>query len=500
MALVGRILKVVLFAAFVALASVFGVRAIDSMRGGPLQPWHTDAPDDATAQQIETMDWAQWRAAENRVFQQVETEIVGKLSPDQQVPQNRYWSGSSVHAPSLGTDWNRSFTLAPEGPTVGSAVMLHGMTDAPYSLRHLARHYQQMGYHVVAIRLPGHGTVPAGLEQARAEDWQAATRLAVREASRRAPGLPLHIVGYSNGGALAVAHALDATTNASLGMPARLVLLSPMIGLTPFARFAGMAGWPAILPAFHKAAWLDIIPEYNPFKYNSFPVNAGAQAHRLTVLLTEKLNAAEQENRMSRMPPVLGFISVVDSTVNAPAVRSDLFDKLPANGSELILIDINRNAYVGPLIRPSALARLEQFLPIAPRAYRTTIIASGEPGAQTSTLRIFEPGSMTETRGTLPIPYPRDFYSLSHIALPFPLTDGLYGTRPDPADNHGVSLGTLALRGENGVLSVGMGTFNRVSANPFFPWFLDRLGSLPAPENAAGAPAGAPAASATAQP
>ena len=55
-----------------------------------------------------------------------------------------------------------------------------------------------------------------------------------------------------------------------------------MIGITRFARFAGVAGWPAVFPPFVKAAWLSVLPEYNPFKYDSFPINAGtpdASAH-----------------------------------------------------------------------------------------------------------------------------------------------------------------------------------------------------------------------------
>ena len=63
----------------------------------------------------------------------------------------------------------------------------------------------------VVIRLPAHGTVPGALTDVEWEDWQAATRLAVREAVRRSgPGKPLHVVGYSQGGALAVKYALDA--------------------------------------------------------------------------------------------------------------------------------------------------------------------------------------------------------------------------------------------------------------------------------------------------
>ena len=83
-------------------------------------------------------------------------------------------------------DWNRSYILEPDGPAVGAVVLLHGLTDSPYSLRHVARRYRDRGFVAVAIRMPGHGTVPAALTDVEWEDWDAATRLAVREARRRA--------------------------------------------------------------------------------------------------------------------------------------------------------------------------------------------------------------------------------------------------------------------------------------------------------------------------
>ena len=102
-------------------------------------------------------------------------------------------------------------------------VLLHGLTDSPYSLRHIARRYRDHGFVAVAIRLPAHGTVPGALTAVEWEDWLAATRLAVREAHRRAgPGKPLHIVGFSNGGALAVKYALDALGDDNLARPDRL--------------------------------------------------------------------------------------------------------------------------------------------------------------------------------------------------------------------------------------------------------------------------------------
>ena len=83
----------------------------------------------------------------------------------------------------------------------------------------------------------------------------------------------MHIVGFSNGGALAVKYALDAMADTGWPRPTGSFPLSPMIGITSFARFAGLAGLPVMFPAFAKAAWLGILPEFNPFKYNSFPVN-----------------------------------------------------------------------------------------------------------------------------------------------------------------------------------------------------------------------------------
>ena len=57
---------------------------------------------------------------------------------------------------------------------------------------------------------------------------------------------------------------------------------------------------------------------------------------------------------------------------------------------------------------------------------------------------------------------------MSHIAVPFPPHDGLYGSHPDPDDDFGISLGTIATRGETGMLVVGLDTLLRNSSNPFY--------------------------------
>ena len=94
-----------------------------------------------------------------------------------------------------------------------------------------------------------------------------------------------------------------------------------------------------------------MVPEFNPFKYNSFPVNAARQAHRLTVVLQEQMERLARERRLQELAPVLTFQSSVDFTVSARAVIASLYASLPANGSELVLFDLNRNTRFGPLLR-----------------------------------------------------------------------------------------------------------------------------------------------------
>ena len=56
---------------------------------------------------------------------------------------------------------------SPTGRRSARSVLLHGLTDSPYSLRHIARRYRDRGFVAVAIRLPGHGTVPAAPDRGR---------------------------------------------------------------------------------------------------------------------------------------------------------------------------------------------------------------------------------------------------------------------------------------------------------------------------------------------
>jgi alpha-beta hydrolase superfamily lysophospholipase len=471
-----RVAKRAAWLIVVSALTLLAIRAFDSQRGAPLDVWHTVVPAELTADEIDRIDWSGYLAAEDAVFDEVRVRVTRRLDTKDRVPANRYFEDSPVYPGRFAHDWNRSFVLEPEGPPKGAVALLHGLTDSPYSMRQVARLYRDRGFVAVVPRLPGHGTVPAGLSKAQWEDWAAATRLAVREAMRRAgPGRPLHVVGYSNGGALAIKYALDAIEEPGLARPARVVLISPMIGITEMARFAGFAGLPAIFPPFAKAAWLGIVPEFNPFKYNSFPVNAARQSSLLTRALQPRVARLASEGRLADLAPILTFQSVTDFTVSTAAVVDALYAHLPANGSELVLYDLNRHTKFGPLLRAGKETLADRLLPAAPRHYRTTVVTNADTGSYEVAERVTEAGASVETVRPLGLRYPGDVFSLSHVALPFPEDDPVYGGAPDPAEDFGVHLGAIALRGERGTLVVSLDALGRTSWNPFFPYQLRRI-------------------------
>ena len=471
-----RLLKWTVVLLVLALAGLLGIRAWDAQRGPPLTVWHKFAPDDLRAKDLDKLEWADYLKAENALFEQVRANVTDKLEPEDRIASNRYFDGSPIYPGRFATDWNRSYLMEPAGEPVGAVVLLHGLTDTPYSLRHIARAYRDRGFVAVGIRLPAHGTVPAALADVDWEDWSAATRLAVREARRRAGGSrPLHLIGFSNGGALAMKYALDALAEKELARPDRVVLISPMIGITEMARFAGVFGWPAVFPHFARAAWLSVTPEFNPFKYNSFPINGARQSSLLTRALQGQMARYARDNRLTELPPVLTFQSVVDFTVSTRAIVTALYERLPANGSELVLFDLNRNARVSPLLRGHFETALDRLLRAPPRGFTTTVLTNAGPDTAEVVARTVAAGTTAERSRMIGLVYPPEVYSLSHVAIPFPVTDALYGMDPGKEEDFGVNLGTMTTRGEVGVLILPLDSLVRMSSNPFFPYLLERI-------------------------
>jgi len=449
--------------------------ALNAVRALPdLQPWHELRsrlePRAAEITAAFTLD--QYLAREEAVFREARAQVDDEVSKGANplVP-NRYVESSRSHPDRLAYAGNRTQVLRAASPR-GGALLVHGLTDGPYSMRAVAEQLNAAGFFTLSLRIQGHGTVPGGLVEVTWEDWMAAVRMGARHVREQiGADRPLVLVGYSNGGALLTKYALDALEDASLPQPAKLILLSPMIAVSPAARFASTIS--LLGPVIPKARWIDVVPEYNPFKYNSFPANAGVQTFRVTRELNRQMLEAAGKGSLQRMPPVLAFQSVVDTTVSSPAVVHDLFDHLPPGRSELVLFDLNRQAGVDLFTKPEEV--LPKLIGDKPRAYAVTLITNTRPDTLEVSAMSVAAGVSEITSEPIGLSWPDSIYSLSHVALPFPIDDPVYGGEGRGRELGSVSLGRLSPRGEKSVLIVPEEVLMRLTWNPFFPYLARRV-------------------------
>ena len=480
MSILRRLLRSAVRLAFtvaVVLATIVLVRAFDARRMGPLKPWQTVVPDsEVTARELdETFSLPQYLEREEIVFREVRTRVEAAVEPEDRAPANRYWSDGPLSPSRLPSDGNRTFELVPERIR-GGVLLVHGLTDAPYSMRRLAEIYRDLGFYALALRMPGHGTVPGALTESTWRDWAAAVRVGARHVRARAgDAAPFHIAGYSNGGALAVDYALDVLDGADLPRPDRLVLVSPMIGVARAAGFARILGLLGVFPYFETSRWFDVMPEYIPFKYVSFPVNAATQTAALTEEIRTKMARAARKGSLRGLPPILAFVSLADATVKTDSTIRDLYDRLGENGSELVVFDVNRSAVVRPFLRRREESRLKELLPVRSRPYRLSIVTNAAPGTRDVAEQQTAAGTDVVEVRPLGLSWPDGVYSLSHVALPFPPDDPLYGNDPSPGNVFRVRLGTLQPRGERALLTVPVEQLMRLTWNPFFPFLEERV-------------------------
>lgn len=453
------------------------IRGFDARRMPDLKIWHTTrlTPEFNARDMKPGFTFEDYLRQEERLFENLTVLVDQRIAREDQHILNRYFTGSVCHPDRQEKNWNRTFELSPKHPK-GGVLLLHGLSDSPYSMKALAHIFYRQGYYVLVPRLPGHGTIPGMLMRVTWKDWVAATDLAVQHVrSVTGPDLPFFLGGYSNGGLIAVYYTLSSVNDESMIKPKRLFLFSPAIGITRFAAFSGWHRALSFIPYFEKIAWESIGPEYDPFKYNSFPKIAGHQLYQMIQLTQKMIDQSKKDGKLERLPPVQTFSSVVDSTVLTPSLVTHLYNRLAPNGHELVLFDVNRFSALEPFIKDRHEAFLNSQKGASSLPYAWTLITN-----QTSdTLRVVaethNTGSDAITLEPLNLEWPRGVYSLSHVAIPFSPEDPLYGNREDLKKKGLFVLGMVEPRGEKGVLEVPADQLMRLRYNPFFTYMERRI-------------------------
>jgi len=449
-----------------------------------LKVWHTAHLDGQYTAASPVANLEEYLALESRLFQQMEQQVLDRITPADRVALNRYHRGSLTDPARWDINWNRTFEMDAARPAAG-VLLLHGMSDSPYSLRALGQRLNAKGAWVLGLRLPGHGTVPSGLVRLKWEDMAAAVRLAVRHISDRVGDKPVFLVGYSTGAALAVGYALDQFNDGTLPPVEKMVLISPAMGVS---RLAALSVWQARLGRWlglEKLAWNSILPEYNTYKYSSFAINAGDQVHRLAANIRTGLNAAHKSEALSRFPPVLTFQSVVDATVSASAVFTGLYHYLDSPDNELVVFDINRQTGVSGLLGTDPLSRIQDLRKAADSNYAFSLLTNEDPASRRVVVHSSDGDAPDPSDEPLPWLWPKGVHSLSHIALPFPADDPLYGVADSPVKT-GIRLSKITLRGEKGVVNIPAAEVLRLRWNPFYPYLEQRVLSFLWPRANAG--------------
>jgi alpha-beta hydrolase superfamily lysophospholipase len=467
-----KISRWLLTIAVTAVLSVTLVIALGDRRMSDLSPEHrVSFEQEFTASQEQLTDWEAYRAIEGKLAIELGEKIDSDDRPDSLV--DRYSEDSLTYPGSFATNWNVSYELTAASPK-GVAVLLHGLSDSPYSMRATAEMMAEAGYNVVVPRMPGHGFAVGGLLYARWEDWAAAVRIAVRHAAEL-PGAQKSLVlaGYSNGGLMAIDFALACDEDPELPCPDGLVLFSPAIAVT---RLAIISNWHVLLswvPYFEKSKWLSILPEVDPFKFTSFPKRAAWEIYKLSTGTYKQL---KQPTEVAKLPPILTFQSVVDNTVSTAAIVTNLYNKLPANGSELVIYDVNRSSTILHLMDSVPINPAAWVEAAAPIPYGVTIIGNRNRHGPEIGRMSLAAGETMPTIVRTDMTWPEGFYSRSQIAVPFRADDPVYGDgSAAEGGERRLVFGNLAPRGEEGVLRLKSAYFLRTRYNPFFSYQAEHL-------------------------
>jgi alpha-beta hydrolase superfamily lysophospholipase len=459
-----------------AVSGLFAAYLFHAHSEPPLQPWHGPALEADFRARNAGESFARYVSRENALLDAVADAVRRWETGESERVFDRYNPSSPSNPENHPRNWNRTFELEAEDPR-GGILLVHGLSDSPYSMRALGELFQDRGFHVVGLRVPGHGTIPGALAETTWRDWTAAVRLAARHVAQRAgPDRPLWILGYSNGAALALDYTLGALEGSEDPVPESLVFLSPALAVRPVARLAAFQRRLASLPGFGRMAWMSNRPEFDPFKYSSFPVRAAEEIYGLTSQLGERIERMSNDGGLGALPTVLVFQSVVDSTIPPAGVVERLLTKLDPERAELVLFDVNRNAPQGLFRNSSHDAFLSSLMENEAPSFGLTIVTNVSADSRSVMARRRAPGSTEWSSVELGLEWPLMVYSLSHVAIPFPPDDPVYGAGESGAETAVVNIGGVAARGESALLALPTDLLMRLRYNPFFTYIDQRLG------------------------
>jgi esterase/lipase len=362
------------------------------------------------------------------------TQLIGKTSgfSDYIIENRAMIAAARVQSGAIdleqASNGNAPFQLTPapgyqrgkQKPYKRGVLLIHGLTDSPYFMRPLGAFFQQNGFRVMAILLPGHGTQPGDLLDVRWAEW--AKTVAYGCDRLAAESDEIYLAGFSTGATLSVHHCLNDRRVRGLFLFAPAFKISAQASLATWHKLYSWV-WP-------RAKWVDLKPDKDIYKYESFPKNAAAQLYALIKALRSNLR------KQKVTVPIFAAASQDDTTVQTSATVEFMAGAAhPSSRLVLYATDISK--------------------PVAGIA----------------------PGKIEVVNSALPA---QKILSSAHTAIVLPPTDAHYGANgsysnalhyfPDEMDKYDVCIAQpkSVLQGEITEKNLQAGTLRRLMYNPNF--------------------------------
>ena len=115
------------------------VGAFKSRSKPALRIWHTESLSSEFTARDETPEsiLQDYLNREERLFREVKEKVYDRVERADDLIFSRYRSGGPQDPERWQRNWNRTFELVPKS-ILGGALLLHGLTDSPYSLRRIS--------------------------------------------------------------------------------------------------------------------------------------------------------------------------------------------------------------------------------------------------------------------------------------------------------------------------------------------------------------------------
>ncbi len=215
-------------------------------------------------------------------------------------------------------DFHAPFELKPDHPTSKGILLIHGLSDSPWTFHDLAKKLSAEGFLVRTVILPGHGSKPADMVDVKSKDWERIVNEQMAQLKKDVP--EVWIGGFSTGANLAVKYAeQNPDVKGMVLVSPALQVRSKLINVVPFVDL--FITWVRKPDEATKGVML--------FKYSTAPVDAIA-AFKVTMDDSFRLFRKAPYDK-----PVFVALTEHDSVLDTPNLLK-LFDKQLTNPNSKI--------------------------------------------------------------------------------------------------------------------------------------------------------------------